>query len=424
MKNQASIKTIGKKSKAASLQMAKASLVQKNGVLKSLKELIDQKKEEILFANQKDLIQAEKNGLSPALLERLSLDNRIEEIMCDIENIIKLDDPIGIEYDAKVLPNGLHLSKRKVPLGVLGIIFESRPNITIDISALAIKSGNTAILRGGSEALQTNQSLIALIQASLQSMRLPEESIQLVQNSNREEVREILQLDEYIDLIIPRGSAFLQKFCRAESRIPLMTGGIGICHLFVDERADLERSLLVILNAKTDRPSVCNSLDTLLIHSEIAKVFLPKVINRLKREGVSFCLDPKAFDFINDSSCRLAGPDDWDTEWLSLCLGIKVVENLEEAIGHIQRHSTAHSDGILTESQENADRFTHEVDSAAVYINASTRFTDGGQFGLGSEVAVSTQKFHARGPMGLNELTSYKWMIRGSYQVRNGKEEK
>ena len=274
----------------------------------------------------------------------------------------------------KNLPNQLKLAKCRTPIGVLGVIYESRPNVTLDISTLTIKSRNCAILRGGSETLHTNQILVELIQQSLETVGLPAKAIQLIANSDRAEVKELLQLDEYVDLIIPRGSSALQKFCRDHSTIPVVTGGIGICHLFVDKTADLERSLMVILNAKTQRPTVCNALDTVLIHSSIAPVFIPMIVKMLGEKGVTFRLDCKAWNLFNNSSCTLAESNDWDTEWLSLVLGIKVIDNLEEAIRHIQVHSTGHSDGILTENHQHAERFIKEVDSAAVYVNASTRF--------------------------------------------------
>lgn len=419
MKTHANVKDLAVKAKAATAAMARASLKQKNGVLQSLSNHLRKHRKRILEANQHDIILAKANGLSYALLERLSLENRLEGIIQDIEHAIKLPDPIGAAFDEKHLPNGLILSKCQTPLGVLGVIYESRPNVTIDISALTIKSGNCAILRGGSETLQTNQMLIELIQQALISINLPAEAIQLIANSDRNEVKELLQLHEYIDLIIPRGNAGLQQFCREHSTIPVITGGIGICHLFVDETADLDGSIKVILNAKTQRPTVCNALDTLLVHAAVASTFVPHVVNTLGKEGVVFCLDYNSLKYVEDPSCRLAESKDWDTEWLGLVLGIKVVENLQEAIEHIRRHSSGHSDGILTETSDNAELFIREVDSAAVYVNASTRFTDGGQFGLGGEVAISTQKLHARGPMGLKELTSYKWIVRGKYQVRD-----
>ena len=418
MSNHTDLKKMAIVAKRVTFEMAKASLKQRNGVLEVLIENLIKQQEFILQANREDVSFAKENRLDSALLERLSLENRLEGIIDDIKQIVALPDPIGVIFDQKNLPNELKLEKCRTPIGVLGVIYESRPNVTLDISALIIKSGNCAILRGGSETLHTNKILVEIIQKSLETVGLPSKAIQLITNSDRAEVKKLLQLDEYVDLIIPRGSSALQKFCREHSKISLITGGIGICHLFVDKTADLEHSLNVILNAKTQRPTVCNALDTLLIHSAVAPIFIPMVIKVLAEKGVTFRLDSKAWNLFNDSSCKLAESNDWDIEWLSLVLGIRVVDNLEEAILHIQVHSTGHSDGILTENHQHAERFIKEVDSAAVYVNASTRFTDGGQFGLGAEVAISTNKLHARGPMGLNELTSYKWIIRGNYQVR------
>jgi len=412
------METMAKEAKKASFEMAKASLKQKNGALEALIQNLKKYEGSIFEANQKDIALAKEKGLSLALIDRLSLENRLDGIIQDITQVILLPDPVGDLFEAQELPNQLHLAKCRTPLGVLGVIYESRPNVTLDISALSIKSGNCAILRGGSETLNTNKVLIQIVQSSLSFVGLPLNAIQLITNTDRNEVKELLQMYEYIDLIIPRGSAALQEFCREHSTIPVVTGGVGICHLFVDESADVNRSLNVIVNAKTQRPTVCNALDTILVHSSIATVFVPKVVAKLKNFGVCFRLDPKSFALVQDSSCFLAEIQDWSTEWLSLVLGIKVVENLDEAIDHIHVHSTGHSDGILTGCTDNAERFVKEIDSAAVYVNASTRFTDGAQFGLGSEVAISTQKLHARGPMGLKELTSYKWVVRGDYQLR------
>ena len=418
MNIQTDLKKMAIVAKTATIAMLKASLEKKNGALEALIENLKKNHESILQANRQDVSLAKANGLSPALLERLSLENRLEGIIGDIAQVIALPDPVGVLFDEQNLPNRLTIAKCRTPIGVLGIIYESRPNVTLDISVLTIKSGNCVILRGGSEILHTNKILVEIIQQSLTAVGLPAEAVQLIANSDRAEVKKLLQLHEYIDLIIPRGSSVLQQFCREHSTIPVVTGGVGICHLFVDETADLERSLIVILNAKTQRPTVCNALDTLLVHAAIAPFFIPKVVQILSREGVTFCLDRKAWELVQDPACKLAKSNDWDTEWLSPVLGIKIVENMEEAIRHIQAHSKGHSDGILTEDHQHAELFTREIDSAAVYVNASTRFTDGAQFGLGAEVAISTQKLHARGPMGLQELTSYKWIVRGNYQVR------
>lgn len=418
MKTDHDLKKMAKVAKALTFQMAAASFKQRNYALEAMCENLKKGQDRILQANLQDIASAKTNGLNEALLERLSLENKLEGIIHDIKQVILLPDPLGEKFDEQTLPNQLHLARYRTPIGVLGVIYESRPNVTIDISTLAIKSGNCALLRGGSETLRTNQVLIELIQNSLNTAELPSEAIQLITNPDRSQVKELLQLHESIDVIIPRGSASLQEFCRKNSTIPVITGGIGICHLFVDETADLERSLKVILNAKTQRPNVCNALDTLLVHTSIAPVFIPKVLEALSHKKVAFRLDERAWNLAQSPSSQLATANDWDTEWLSLILGVKVVADLKEAIAHIHLHSTGHSDGILTENSQNAEQFIKEIDSAVVYVNASTRFTDGGQFGFGSEVAISTQKLHARGPMGLKELTSYKWVVKGDYQVR------
>jgi glutamate-5-semialdehyde dehydrogenase len=304
---------------------------------------------------------------------------------------------------------------------VLAVIYESRPNVTVDVAGLALKTGNCAILRGGSETIRSNIALAGAIQRGLHGTAIPAAAIQLIEDTDRALVLELLQMDQYVDMVIPRGGAGLHEFCRQNSRIPVITGGIGICHLFVDESADQSRSVEVIRNAKIQRPSVCNALDTALVHRAVAREFLPRLVERLAADGVTFRADEEAYAILTPAflSCvQPAGPKDFDTEWLSLTLGLKVVSGLDEAIEHIARHSTAHSDGILTANGKNAARFEAEVDSAAVYVNASTRFTDGSQLGLGAEIAISTQRLHARGPMGLNELTTYKWVVEGDYTVR------
>lgn len=315
----------------------------------------------------------------------------------------------------------MKIQRVRVPLGVLGVIYEARPNVTIDIAGLSIKSGNAVILRGGSETIRSNRALVKLIHSALEQCKLPAETVQFIDSPDRSLVYEMLQMDGVIDMIIPRGGARLHQFCRENSRIPVMTGGIGICHLFIDRSARLEKSLAVIRNAKIQRPTVCNALDTVLVHESIAESFIPELIGRLSEDGVQFRVHPQAMGWVGEFDNGIvaeAGPEDFDQEWLSLILGIKPVGSLQEAIEHIQQHSTGHSDGILTENAEHAAEFLNTVDSAAVYHNASTRFTDGAQFGLGAEVAVSTQRLHARGPMGLRELTTYKWVVQGEYTIR------
>ncbi len=411
------IQQMAMKAKAVSPILAEASSEQKNRALEAMMTGLKDQEKRILEANREDIALAKTSGLNEAMIDRLSLQNRMDGILTDIEQVKQLPDPIGEVFEQQTLPNQLQVVKCRTPIGVLGVIYESRPNVTIDVSALTIKSGNCAILRGGSETLHTNLVLVDCLQKAFVSAGLPSEAIQLLASANRAHVQEMLRQHAYIDLIIPRGSANLQEFCRENSTIPVIFGGIGICHLFVDASADFEKALMVIDNAKTQRPTVCNALDTLLVHGEIAPFFIPKVVDALGKKEVRFRMDEKASKIC--SGCPLAGEKDWDTEWLSLVLGIKVVENLRDAIDHIRAHSTGHSDGILTENKANAELFVKAIDSAAVYVNASTRFTDGGQMGLGAEVANSTQKLHARGPMGLKELTSYKWVIRGNYHVRN-----
>lgn len=416
-----SIASMGAAAKQAAHLLAKASSDQKNGALQSVIKTLKAQHEAIMEANREDIVAAQAAGLDKAMIDRLSLKNRLEAILDDIEHVIHLPDPIGESFEQHTIGE-LNVQKQRTPLGVLGVIYESRPNVTIDISALTIKSGNCAILRGGSETLRTNRVLVEGIQEALETVHLPARAIQLIASADRNDVHKMLRMHESIDLIIPRGGAALHRYCRENSTIPVITGGIGVCHLFVDESADLERSLPVIVNAKTQRPTVCNALDTLLVHAAIADVFIPQVIDKLSEKGVTFRLDVKGLHIAQKHAkvapCSLAQACDWDTEWLSLVLGIKVVEDLEEAIAHIQTHSTGHSDGILTQDKKHAEAFVSAVDSAAVYVNASTRFTDGGQLGLGAEVAISTQKLHARGPMGLRELTSYKWVINGNYSIR------
>jgi len=403
-------------------KMSLADTTQKNEFLLSLANLLAACHQEILSANQVDINKAIQAGLPEAMVDRLTLNQkRLDVIGSDLRGLAELPDPVGEIFETQVLENGLSVCKVRVPLGVLGIIYESRPNVTIDAASLAIKSGNCAVLRGGSETIESNKVLVGLVQSALKSAGLPEDAIQFIDDPDRAQVLQLLQLDELVDLIIPRGGAALHEFCRKNSRIPVITGGIGICHLYVDESADLQKSIEVIHNAKVQRPTVCNALDTVLINQTVARQILPGLLSRLGNSGVEFRVDEKTLLLSGEHSGQavtLAGPDDFDTEWLRLVLGIKIVSGLEEAIEHITAHSTGHSDGIMTSNRQNAELFTRLIDSAAVYVNASTRFTDGTQLGLGAEVAISTQRLHARGPMGLRELTTYKWVIEGDYQIR------
>jgi glutamate-5-semialdehyde dehydrogenase len=321
-----------------------------------------------------------------------------------------------------MLPNGIRLSKRRTPIGVVGVIYEARPNVTIDIATLCLKTGNAVILRGGSETLRSNLALVNVIQTALERIGIPKTAVQYIDTPDRTLVTQLLRLDQYVDMIVPRGGAGLHQLCKEQSTIPVITGGIGICHTYVDESADLERAVDIVENAKVQRPSVCNALDTVLVHRSVAQEFLPKVAHRLAQSKVELRAEESALDILQKSGYGgitvPANPDDFDQEWLALILGIKVVDNLDEAIVHIQQHSTEHTDSILTNNLAHATRFVNEVNSAAVFVNASTRFTDGSQFGLGAEVAISTQKLHARGPMGLEELTTYKWIGIGDGHIR------
>jgi len=416
---------MGQRARAAARALQRATTQQKNTLLLALADRLLAQVGPVLAANQRDLEAARQDGLSAAMLDRLTLNPaRLQGMADDLRQVAGLPDPVGEVFEAARLENGLRVHKQRVPLGVLGVIYEARPNVTMDVAGLALKTGNAAILRGGSETLNSNRALVGVVRQALEQCSLPADAIQFVDDPDRGLVLELMHLHEYIDLLIPRGGAGLHQFCREHSRIPVITGGIGICHLFVDRSADLEAALPVLYNAKVQRPTVCNALDTALVQRDIAAGYLPRIVEALAPAGVTFRADESAYAILQAAGFTgpyvlPARPADFDTEWLSLVLGLKVVDGLEEAMAHIAAHSTGHSDGILTETEDHARRFVAEVDSAAVYVNASTRFTDGGQLGLGAEVAISTQRLHARGPMGLRELTTYKWVIEGDYHFRS-----
>jgi len=416
----AELKEKGELARRAARRLATLDTATKNRALKAIAETIMEREPEILSANDHDIDAGQEAGLSEALLDRLLLTvHRLESIANDVLTVAALPDPVGETFDARLLPNGLLIGKRRVPVGVIGVIYESRPNVTVDISALCLKSGNAAILRGGKEAVHTNRALAAAVAEGCQKSDIPEGAIQLIRSPDRALVRDMLTANEYIDMIIPRGGAGLHKFALENATIPVITGGIGICHIYVDREADPEKVISIVHNAKVQRPTVCNALDTLLIHRDVAEALLPKIADDLVRAGVELRCEPRALSVLmGHPAVRSAGPTDFDTEFLGLVLAVKVVDSLDEALDHIFQHSTRHSDAIITENYSHAMRFVNEVDSAAVYVNASTRFTDGGQFGLGAEVAVSTQRLHARGPMGLKELTTYKWVVFGQGQIR------
>lgn len=410
---------MGIAAKDAAFHLATASTAQKNKALAIIADELEANAATILEANAKDIELGREAGLTDALLDRLLLnEERLTGIANDVRNVISLNDPVGSEMDSKVLENGMSLSRRRVPLGVVGVIYEARPNVTIDIAALCLKTGNASILRGGKETFFSNMELVKVIQSALEKAELPAASVQYIEKPDRELVSQLLKLDDYVDMIIPRGGAGLHKMCKENSTIPVIIGGFGISHIFVDESADLEKSVDVVENSKVQRPSACNSLDTLLVHEAVAEAFLTKLKQRLAGK-VTLVTDTSAKSLLagfEDQRDAIEG--DFDTEWLSYTLGVKVVADVAEAIDHMRVHNASHSDAIMTNSLESSERFINSVGSAAVYVNASTRFTDGAQFGLGAEVAVSTQKLHARGPMGLEELTSYKWVGKANYLIR------
>ncbi|MFS1426409.1 glutamate-5-semialdehyde dehydrogenase [Vibrio splendidus] len=410
---------MGIAAKDAAFHLATASTAQKNKALAIIADELEANAATILEANAKDIELGREAGLTDALLDRLLLnEERLTGIANDVRNVISLNDPVGSEMDSKVLENGMSLSRRRVPLGVVGVIYEARPNVTIDIAALCLKTGNASILRGGKETFFSNMELVKVIQSALEKAELPAASVQYIEKPDRELVSQLLKLDDYVDMIIPRGGAGLHKMCKENSTIPVIIGGFGISHIFVDESADLEKSVDVVENSKVQRPSACNSLDTLLVHEAVAEAFLAKLTQRLAGK-VTLVADTSAKSLLAGfEDQRDAVEGDFDTEWLSYTLGVKVVVNVAEAIDHMRVHNASHSDAIMTNSLESSERFINSVGSAAVYVNASTRFTDGAQFGLGAEVAVSTQKLHARGPMGLEELTSYKWVGKANYLIR------
>ncbi|MBU4684713.1 glutamate-5-semialdehyde dehydrogenase [Cedecea davisae] len=415
------LEQMGKAAKEASYQLALLSGREKNRVLEKIADSLEAQADEILAANQQDVEEARKNGLSEAMLDRLLLTPaRLKGIADDVRQVCNLADPVGQVIDGGLLDSGLRIERRRVPLGVVGVIYEARPNVTVDVASLCLKTGNAAILRGGKETWRTNNATVAVIQNALEACGLPKAAVQAIENPDRALVNEMLRLDRYIDMLIPRGGAGLHKLCREQSTIPVITGGIGVCHIVVDDTAEFEPALKIIVNAKTQRPSTCNTVETLLVHQAIAESFLPALSKQMADSGVTLHADEKSLPVLKNGPAAVEAVKeaDYNDEWLSLHLNVKVVADLDDAIAHIREHGTQHSDAILTRTLRNANRFINEVDSSAVYVNASTRFTDGGQFGLGAEVAVSTQKLHARGPMGLEALTTYKWIGFGDDTIR------
>jgi len=405
--------------KAASRELACLSSEVKNRALHSIADSLVAREKDIIAANKKDLDDARASGMDRAMQDRLLLDSdRIKGMAGDVRTVAALPDPVGETIEGRVLPNGLRLERRRVPLGVIGTIFESRPNVTSDISSLCLKSGNAVILRGGKEALRSNTALAKVIKEAAQAGGIPGDAIQFIESTERELVNQMLKMKEYIDLIIPRGGEKLVSLVTGNAAMPVLASGVGICHTYVDKSADLKKAVAIAYNAKVQRPTVCNALDCLLVHKDVAADYLPMIAKEWSKAKVEMHCDPRSLKILKGFDARPATDDDWGKEFLALIAAVKVVDSLDEAMEHIARYNSGHSEAIVTEDYSSAQRFLNEVDASCVYVNASTRFTDGGQFGLGAEVGISTQKFHARGPMGLKELTTYKWIIMGDGQVR------
>ncbi|HEI8572825.1 TPA: glutamate-5-semialdehyde dehydrogenase [Morganella morganii] len=416
------LEQMGKAAKAASWALAQLSGKQKNQALTCIADLLEQNSAPILAANELDIAKAREQGTSEAMLDRLLLTQaRLESIAADVRKVCQLADPVGEVIDGGVLESGLRLERRRVPLGVVGVIYEARPNVTVDVASLCLKTGNAVILRGGKETHNTNVAMVSVIQQALSECGLPQAAIQAIDNPDRALVNELLKMDRYVDILIPRGGAGLHRLCREQSTIPVITGGIGVCHIFIDETADLHKALPVIRNAKVQRPSVCNAVETLLVHEKVAAEFLPLLSDHMAADNVTLHADPAALALLKNGPAKTEAVTEaqLSDEWLSLDLNVVIVKDIDGAIEHIRHYGTQHSESILTQSMSQADYFVSNIDSSAVYVNASTRFTDGGQFGLGAEVAVSTQKLHARGPMGLEALTTYKWIGIGDHTIRS-----
>jgi len=409
---------MGNLAKKASRQLLKMDTTTKNKILNEMAKALLENIEFIKSENKKDLINGKERGLTSAFIDRLTLsEDRIRGMAEGIQTIINLKDPVGEILSGFKHENGMEISQIRVPLGVIGMIFESRPNVTVDAAVLSLKSGNSIILRGGSDAIHSNMALAKVIIEAGTKVGLPLGAIQLVENTDRNLVTELITLNKYIDVIIPRGGKSLKKAILKNATVPVIETGAGLCHTFVDSHMDLNMAIDIIINAKTSRPGVCNAMETLLVHKDSINVLLPILGEKLTNLGVEIRADERAIKYL--SNATLATVEDWNTEYLDLILSIKTVDSIEEAISHIDKYSTKHSEAIISNDYKNTQKFLKEVDSAAVYINASTRFTDGGAFGFGGEIGISTQKLHARGPMGIKELTSVKYIIRGNGQIRN-----
>ncbi len=408
----------GTAAKKASLSLATASTKLKNAALKAIADTLIQNKDEWLKMNAIDVNNAKENGMRSSMVDRLTLnEKRINDIAESIYQLIALPDPIGKMDNAIKRPNGLLIGKKRVPLGVIAIIYEARPNVTVDAASLCLKSGNVCILRGGKEAINSNLCAVKLMRKAISSVGLPEDCISIVENTDRESANELMHLDKYVDVLIPRGGAGLIRAVSKNASVPVIRTGEGVCHIYIDNDADLDMGAEILYNAKCSRPSVCNAVECVLINENIAKPFLNKATTLLNKDKVELRCDEKALGLAGSQGI-LAQDSDWDAEYDDYILAVKVVKNIDEAIEFINIHGSGHSECIITNNYNKAQHFLDAVDAAAVYVNASTRFTDGGEFGLGAEIGISTQKMHARGPMGLDEMTSYKYVIYGDGQIR------
>jgi glutamate-5-semialdehyde dehydrogenase len=414
------LQTKGLAAKRAARELARTSTEVKNRALNAIADALLARARDILAANEIDVANARESGLTPAVIDRLTLNvGRLETIAADCRAVSLLPDPVGEMIDMKTLPNGMQVGRKRVPLGVIAAIYESRPNVTIDIASLCLKSGNACILRGGKETINSNKMLASVLREAIASAGAPGDAVQLIEDTDRSLIGELLRMKDVIDLVVPRGGAELIRYVAENATMPVLTGGIGVCHTYVDRAADVDKAVRIAHNAKTRKYSICNALDTLLVHSDIASKFLPEMARSWSEAGVEMHADNRAATLIGPGQIVIQAEDeDWDREWLSLAAGVKVVDSLDEAIEHIDQHGTGHSEAIVTEDYSAAMRFLDEVDSAVVYVNASTQFTDGAQFGMGAEIIDSTQKTIARGPVGLREITTYKWIVFGDGHTR------
>lgn len=410
---------ICKNSKVASKDLVKLKSSEKTNILIACSNTLLNEKDTIINANKLDIQKARENNIKESLIDRLLLDDkRIKAMANGILQVANLNDPLDEYIDMKVLPNGLKVGKKRVPMGVIGIIYEARPNVTSDAFAMCFKASSSVILKGGKEALNSNKAIVDLFRKTIKNLGYNENIVTLIEDTNRETTTNFMKMNNYVDLLIPRGSASLINAVIENSTIPVIETGVGNCHIFIDEFANIEKAIDIVLNAKVQRPSVCNALETLLIHKNIASNIFPQLVEKLLNNNVEIRGDKTVLSICQNKKVILATEDDWKEEFLDYILAIKCVDTIDEAINHIQTYSTGHSESIITENYSNYNKFVDEIDSAVVYVNASTRFTDGEQFGLGAEIGISTQKLHARGPMGIKEITSYKYIVLGDGQIR------